>query len=442
MLQSRSNVSSLLSNVQLNLNMIRYFFILGFLLASNWVFPQHRIEKLFYENDYEAVLSVLAPKVNDNKAGENELMMAAKCYLAAFQYPDAALCFEKILAKNSENIQAREGLADVQVTIGLKTEALQHYALLPLSSKFDSLRVLGKKASVLMDVNNYDEAAGLYAQLLTLDSANVFFCRRLMMARYKQKQYLSVIEHYIDTSLCAECKAEVEVKMMAADSHSKFGDYIHSLELLYEILENDSIYIPALSKAANIHFSTYKNYEDAVVLYRKINQLESKSNPFHLRNQAICEYFTGNSGLAASMLDSLIIEIQNDAFIPFYAGLAYKNIREFDKSLEMLKLATEMVIPAYAGDIFHHLGRAYSSQREFEKAIETYKKVLEYDASNYQVLYDLAVSYEEYNLNRSVALGYYKLYLDACPNVKAPDYRYAENRVKRINEELFFEGED
>jgi tetratricopeptide (TPR) repeat protein len=422
--------------------MMRYLFILGFLFASLWVFPQHRIEKLFYENNYEAVLSVLAPKVNENKAGESELIMAAKCYLAAFQYTDAAGCFEKILEKNTENSIAREGLADIQTTLNFKKEALQNYSLLPMPSKYDSLRIIGKKASVFLDLNYYEDAADLYTQLFTLDSANVFFFRRLMLARYKQKQYLPVVKLYVDTLNSAECKADKDVKMMAADSYSKFGDYIHSLELLDEIFKLDSTYIPALSKAAYIHFSTYKNYQDAVVLYRKLNKLENAADPFHLRNQAICEYFTGNSELAAPMLDSLITEISNDAFIPFYAGLAYKKNREFDKSLEMLELATQIVIPVYAGDIFHHLGRAYASQREFEKAIETYKKVLEYDSANYQVLYDIAVTYEEYSLNRSVALGYYKLYLDGCPNVRAPDYTYAENRVKRIKEELFFDGQD
>jgi tetratricopeptide (TPR) repeat protein len=311
-----------------------------------------------------------------------------------------------------------------------------------MPAKHDSLRIGGKKASVLMDLYQYEDAAGMYSELLELDTANVFFFRRLMAAKYKQKQYIPVVEQYVDTTLCNACKADKEVKMMAADSYSKFGDYQCALQLSNELLELDSTYIPALSKSAYIYFSTYKNYEDAVILYRKLNSLKNNPDPFHLRNQAICEYFTGNYEFAAPILDSLITEISNDAFIPFYAGLAYKELHEFDKSLELLELASEMVIPVYAADIFHHLGRSYVSQRELKKAIETYKKVQEYDPSNYQVLYDIAVTYEEYNLNRTLALGYYELFLNECPNVKSSNYQYAQNRVKRIKEELFFEGEE
>lgn len=293
-----------------------------------------------------------------------------------------------------------------------------------------------------MDLYQYDNAAGVYGNLMEIDTANVFFFRRLMAAKYKQKQYLKVIEQYLDTTFCQTCKTDKEVKMMVADSYNKFGDYKHSLQLVNELLQQDSTYIPALSKAAHIYFSTYKNYQDAVVLYRKLNKLEKNSDPFHLRNQAICEYFTGNYEVAAPLLDSLISEISNDAFIPFYAGLAYKELREFDKSLEMLDLASKIVIPAYTGDIFHHLGRAYASRRDLKKAIETYKKVQGYDPSNYQVLYDIAVTYEEYNLNRTLALAYYELFLNECPNVKSSNYQYAQNRVKRIKEDLFFAGEE
>jgi len=59
-----------------------------------------------------------------------------------------------------------------------------------------------------------------------------------------------------------------------------------------------------------------------------------------------------------------------------------------------------------------------------------------------QVLYDIAVTYEEYKLNRTMALAYYKLFLNACPDTKSSNYRYAQNRVQQINEELFFMGND
>jgi tetratricopeptide (TPR) repeat protein len=412
------------------------------LLPNLFAFSQSELEKQFYNGEYQKVLSVIEPKIENNTALENEYMLAAKCYLSAYRHHDAATCFKNILEKNPGHSTAREGLADIQSTLGHEKEALRNYSQLPIPAKNDSLRIGGKKASVLMDMYHYNKAAGIYERLMEVDTANVYFFRRLMTAKYKQKQYLKVVGLYLDSTMCESCKTDKEVRMMVADSYHKFGGYQQSLQLVNELLQQDSTYIPALSKAAHIYFSTYKNYEDAVVLYRRLNELEKGSDPFHLRNQAICEYFTGNYAIAAPLLDSLISEISNDAFIPFYAGLAYKELREFDKSLELLQLASEIVIPAYTGDIYHHLGRAYASRRELKKAIETYKKVREYAPSNYQVLYDIAVTYEEYNLNRTLALGYYELFLDACSNIKSTSYKYAKNRVKQIKEDLFFAGEE
>ena len=76
----------------------------------------------------------------------------------------------------------------------------------------------------------------------------------------------------------------------------------------------------------------------------------------------------------------------------------------------------------------------------FEKAIATYMKVREYDPSNFQVLYDIAVTYEEYSLNRTIALTYYEKFVVECTNERSADLKYAQNRIKLIKEELFFEG--
>jgi tetratricopeptide (TPR) repeat protein len=98
-----------------------------------------------------------------------------------------------------------------------------------------------------------------------------------------------------------------------------------------------------------------------------------------------------------------------------------------------------LVLPPYTADFYHHLGRTYSAKRMYPEALEAYQAVLEYDAENVQVLYDIAITHEEYNRNQTVALTYYQQFLQASQGKSTPDVTYAENRVKRIKEELFFE---
>lgn len=55
---------------------------------------------------------------------------------------------------------------------------------------------------------------------------------------------------------------------------------------------------------------------------------------------------------------------------------------------------------------------------------------------NYEVLFEIATSYEEFNFNKTLALNYYKSYLKEAGD-KAKNADYALERMRKIKEELF-----
>lgn len=442
--------------------MTKLLFILTILLSTflNTLFAQSEIEKHFFDGNYEKTIELLNEKISLSNAQMIDYQMMAQCYVQQFNYQKAIQYFEKALFFDTSNVTSLEGMSDACLSLGRKKEAYSGYLqIIELDST--NVRVAGKIAGLLMDFDQYAAAETMYSKLYQQDSSNAYFFRRLMLSKYKQKQYAYLLDLYYagnkDRITVTKNKQGIElisrkpfneniiidkeVEMMAADSYSKINKNFEAMSILAEILMVDSLYLPAISKLAYINFSAYRNYDVAVEYYRQLNRLENFSDPFHLKNLGICEYFVGNHEFAAHLLDSLSSELSDDPFVTFYAGLSYRKLGNIDKALEMLELAALFVIPAYTGDLYHHLGRAYSAKRMFEKAIETYKKVREYDPKNNQVLYDLAVTYEEFNLNRSVALVYYEQFIEASTNQQSPDVKYAENRIKLIKEELFFEGD-
>jgi tetratricopeptide (TPR) repeat protein len=399
---------------------------------------QTKAEKYFYQGEYTTCIELLENKLLKDNISVAEFKLLASSYEKQYDYKKAIYTYEKGLENNTEHELLIEGLADAQLSLGYKKESLEGYLhLLEIDST--NLNVKGKVAGVLMDLNRYAKAKLIYLDLYTADSTNVFFMRRLMQSEYKLQNYYKLTQMKEENPYFPS--ENKEMNMMVADSYFKLNQNPEALFLLESILNNDSLYIPAISKTGYIYFASYRAYESAVVYYRKLNELEQFSDPFHLKNLAICEYFTGNQHFSATILDSLSRVIENDPFIPFYAGLSYKKIGNVDKALEMLEKASSMVIPAYTGDVYHHLGRAYAAKRMFRKALSTYQKVREYDPKNYQVLYDIAVTYEEYNLNRTMAMGFYQQFVKECSNERSSDLKYAESRIKMIKEELFFEGD-
>lgn len=418
-------------------NLILFFAILLSSLFTS-VFAQTKAEKHFYKGEYNEALQSINEKIEAGKATVPDYQLAAQCSQQLFDYQSAINAYNDALKLAPANIQLLEGYADANLNLGFKKEALAAYRqILEIDSTLS--RIEGKLASVYMDLNQYAKAEPIYQKLYVADSSNVYFMRRYMQAMYKLDKLPALVD------LCWQNpyfpNNNSEMSMILADSYFQMNNNAQALGILYNIFEQDSLYMPAISKVAYIHFASYRNYEDAVDYYRILTRLEENKDPFHLKNRAICEYFVGNHEYAAPVLDSLSILLNNDPFVMFYAGLAYKKLGNSEKTLGLLKMAAEFVIPGYTADIYHHLGRAYAANRMFEKAIETYKKVREYDNTNYQVLYDTAICYEEWTRNRTVALGYYQQFVRECTNMKSADLAYAENRIKLIKEELFFEGQ-
>ncbi|HPR61834.1 MAG TPA: tetratricopeptide repeat protein [Prolixibacteraceae bacterium] len=398
---------------------------------------QNKIETAFFKGNYEKALHLIELREQDETLKENEHLLAAQCHAALFDYPKAIERYKAATQANLQNMNAWEGLADASINLGYKENALNAYNQI-LQTDSLNIRILGKKATLLSDMNRYAEAETIYRSLLDKNNHNPFFYRRLMIAMHKQRNYLEIIKTYeAEPNFIDNDK---EIQMVVADAFFRVGGNIETLAIIDQILQNDSLYTPALSRAGHIHFTIYHNYYTAVKLYRTLNRINGFSDPFHLKNLAICEYFTGNQHFAAQVLDSLITELADDPMVPFYAGLSYRKLGNIDRALELLEYAVGMLsMPPFTSDFYHHLGRAYSAKRMYPEALEAYQTVLEYDAENVQVLYDIAITHEEYNRNQTVALTYYQQFLQASQGKSTPDVSYAENRVKRIKEELFFE---
>jgi tetratricopeptide (TPR) repeat protein len=420
--------------------MFKSLVVLALLIVSalSGLLAQSNIEREFYRGNYAQALQLFDEQKDNSETTLFDFRIAALCNIQMSNYDAAIENYRAALVIDNNCNASREGLADALLVMGYNEEALENYDLL-LEKDPDNLRLMAKKAAVFTNLRNYYQAGTIYEVLYNADPVNNFYFRSLLSSYYKQKQYYQVIGLYSNSEEYPT--GDKELLMMLANSFFRIDQSGEALGILEKIIEVDSLYAPAIERIAQIHFSVYRNYQDAAKHYRIYNALNDSDDPLPLRSQAVCEYFLGNFDVASQILDSLTQIIPEDALTFFYAGLSHKMLGDTDRSLELLIKAADKVIPDYTANIYHHLGQAYASKRMLDEAIETYKKVLELDPDNYQVLYDLAVTFEEYTMNRTIALAYYEQFVKASQNARTPSVQYAEIRIKRIREELFLEGE-
>ena len=162
------------------------------------------------------------------------------------------------------------------------------------------------------------------------------------------------------------------------------------------------------------------------------------SIPDIVLNYAISTYFANDEEKAMTILSPLYTASPNNQFVLFYIGLCNKKMKNFKEAEKLMKWAIDASIPEYIADMYHHLGQIYGQQRKFKESVAALKNSYKYKPANYEVLFEIATTYEEFNSNKTMALNYYRLYInDADEDDK--NVNYAFDRITKIKEDMFFE---
>lgn len=419
--------------------MFKIVWLISILLSATLtnLLAQSKIEKLFFKGEYSEAIRYFEKQLGEDNVDLTDFILVAKCFEVQFDYLSAIECYKQALQLDSLNNQSLEGLADAYVQLGIKKDALEIYSGLFLADS-TNLRISGKYAALLSDAGVHNRAEQIYCNLYSLDSTNRYFHRKLIASIYKQEHYNRVVP--IAQKYNESYPFDIDMWLALITSYQQIDSVFVAIEELNKLLAVDSLNQIAVSKLAFLYFSKLKDYELAYVYYRQLNRMGNNSNPFFLMNQGISAFFVGEYEHAAQLLDSLTTVLPTDPMLPFYAGLSYKQLGENQLALDFIEQAAFLAIPAYVSDIFQHLGRAYSTLRMFPKALKAFEKSLEIDPEKFLVYYDLAITHEEYNLNRKEALKNYQLFLEKCANKTTVEANYAQSRIVKIKEELFFNG--
>ena len=137
-------------------------------------------------------------------------------------------------------------------------------------------------------------------------------------------------------------------------------------------------------------------------------------------------------------LREIYVQVPNDPFVLFYLGLNNKRLANYEEAESYMEGAIDMSVPEYLSEMYHHLGQIHGQQREFEESIKALNKSYELNPDNHEILFEIATTYEEYNSNKTLALNYYRIYLQEAGE-SGKNINYTLDRITRLKEDLFFE---
>ena len=408
-------------------------FLFIFLSISVGTFAQDKIDLLILNKNYREALKQIDKKIEKQPSVQLYLKKGL-VYNNLQNYQKALEAFSAGYQLDPTNVDIMEEMAENLATLG------NYYGATPFFQNVkelepNNLTLIAKMGRNYINLDDYKKAFATFSEIYAKDSTNLYWNKQLAYSAFRtgrKKMAISMYQKIID------------------ENPGDYGSYFNLLRL-YNRKEQAEQFLALIDKGleefpgnsgfyrelAGYKFAN-KQYEEAKANLEKYFEAGGDSIYKIMLNYGISCYFSRNEKLAMTILEKCARQNINDPYVMFYMSLSNKRLANYEEAEKYMNYAIDLSIPPYLSEMYHHLGQIYGQQRKFEESIAALKKAVQYDPENYEVLFEIATTYEEYNSNKTLALNYYRIYLKEAGE-EAHNVNYALDRIKRIKEDLFFE---
>jgi len=408
-------------------------FIILFAITCLPVQSQDKIDVFILNKNYDAALAEIE-KLSVVNPGADLFFKKGIIFQSLQDYQQALQAFSQGLLYNPASFELNSETAECLTALGNYRDAVPFYQK-ALQIRPENLSVKAKLGRTLINQNDYKQAYQIFSEIYKTDSMNVFWNKQLAFCAFrtdKKQEAIVLYEKVLDQN---------------PHDHSSYINLSH----LYDRRKTPEKVVDLLTRGLNqfpgdeeLHLEFARLYFGSGQYDLAVPHYESYFSAGGLRelkiqlNYAISCYFARDEKKSLEALKLCSTFAPNDPFVLFYKSLNHKRLAEYDDAQKYMEGAIEMSYPDFLPEMYHHLGQIHGQQREFEESISALKKSYELDPTDYEVLFEIATTYEEYNSNKTLALNYYRLYLEEAGE-SAKNVNYALDRITKIKEELFFE---
>lgn len=408
-------------------------FLLLLLFFSGVAFPQEKIDRLIMNKDFGKALEFINSELNHSPSASLWFKKGI-VFQNQQQYQDALTAFTEALMLEPDNPEILTEMAESFSALGNYYDASPFYEKAVNLDK-NNLGLAAKLGRNYISLEHFKKAYSVYSGIYKKDSSNVFWNKQLAFTAYRAGQ---------------KDQARTLYEKIIVQNPRDYSSYFNLLRLydrkedipkIISVIDTGLVHFPhnpGFLKEKSIFYFAQKEYENAKK-YFEVYFAAGGDSLFNLMlNYGISSYFSKDEPLAISVLKKCESLNPYDPFVLFYLSLSYKKLGKLDVAADKMQMAIDLSVPGFLPEMYHHLGQIFGLQRKFEESIEALKKANELDPENYETLFEIATTYEEFSSNKTLALNFYRVYLQEAGE-SARNASYALDRMKKIKEDLFFE---
>jgi tetratricopeptide (TPR) repeat protein len=425
------------------------FLYLLLLILSNPTNAQknNNIKLLLLNGEYKKAITILEEKLKDKDTlNFNEYNSLGIAYQNLMNHTKALQMFYKANKIQPENLRSLLLLANANSALNRNNTAKKYYKkIIELDSSNETAMInLGK---VLMELTEYDSAATLFGKLLLTDTTNSYFYSQLGVCELKKGNKNSAKE-YLEKSVKLN-NNNVKTILRLAKLYYADKQYDKAKEILKQGLRQN-LHNKLLNKMIAEVYYKQKEYEDAIVKYLfAITTGDSSSQTYQKLGMSYYYLsFTKNIGNSKmkemklregiSAFEKSYAKDNNNALTALYLGLCHKALGEYKIAIKYFEESLTKMFPEYIGEVYKNLAVSNEHVKNYKDAIANYRKAINYLPSDRLLIFYLASVYDRYYKDKSIALDYYKKFLNENDNADVKLIEYSKDRIEKLNKEINF----
>lgn len=420
-------------------------------LIANWALAQqdstnNSLELLMLQGNGSKTIPLLKKRAaNDTTNAQNQLLIGY-AYNALTQYDSAAIAFSKACKIDTTSSIAKQELAGALLSLGRITQSIKTYKeaiALDSTNRYAKIEL----ARLLKRENMFAKSRAIWEDLLKADTTNYFIWEQIGDCFYKDNDANSAWACYFMSHYNNPSNLPVAVKI------GQIGNISGAPFVLWEsaidtALTFDTTYVPLLRTKAYTEFRK-EQYALAAVWFSKAFEL-GDSTRFTLKHYGIAEYHNGLFYKSADLMEAAYKIDTTDIPLNFVLAKALGKIGDRPMAIKLLSYNVEMMMPnkEELAMIYEEMGYLYKQSNELKLAIESYYKAIEVTPTRFYLLYTIAYCQEQLG-ELQKALNCYQNFISLYEETivtkenfkmaNKPTIEYAQFRIKKIREKLFFE---
>lgn len=345
--------------------------------------------------------------MEDKKRLRKKYMDLAVIYIKKKDYSSSLDIFQRLIALNSGDIEARENMVDILLADGKKKEAIYQYIVIA-----DIYGVEGK----------FQDIADIYEKMLKIDPEDLMLHMRLaslyIQLELKEKairEYLLIGEKYLDKKLWNNA-IEVYEKIAFLDPenvfiHEKLSDLYmksgRSGKAISEILIISDVYIiqGLFDQAIEMVQTVIGAEQEHIGARKKLAEIYNKNNLPHKAEKVyfdLSEIFLKKNNIDKAIWSyEEILKLNKENYSIYYKLIdLYIMNGEIEKTVNNYLKVAQLLI----------------KDNDYEEGIEIYKKVIKLDENNLEARYKMSILLKDKNIDG--AIEELDAILKICPSHK------------------------